>query len=72
MFEANIALKTYTKLYSVPRFYKWAIECITNGSDSKGRYDLLLIFKDVVRRRAFAYVSEQSLAVIHFREVVSP
>jgi len=72
MFDAIILFKNCTNLYSVPRSDIWAIECIINGSESKGRYDLLLIFKDLVRRRAFAYVLEQSLAVIRFSEVVSP
>jgi hypothetical protein len=72
LFDAIILVKTYTNLYSVRRFDIWAIERIINGSDSKERYDLLLIFKDLFRRHAFAYVSENRLAVILFREVVSP
>jgi hypothetical protein len=67
MFDAIIPLKTFTNLYSVTRFDIWTIKYIMNGNDSKGRHDLLLIFKDVFRRRAFAYVSKQSLAVIRFR-----
>jgi hypothetical protein len=72
MFDATVPLKIHANLYSVPRFDIWAIECIVNGSGSKGRYDLLLIFKDLVRRRAFAYVLGQSLSVIRFRDLVSP